>query len=183
MPFNFKRLEIPDVVLIKLKPFGDNRGFFMETYKESDFSAFGIRERFLQDNHSRSVAKGTIRGLHFQKEPRAQAKLIRAVQGSAFDVAVDMRRSSPTFGRWVSAVLSADNKEMLYVPKGFAHGFCTLEENTELIYKCSGMYSPEHESGVAWNDPDIGIKWPADKAILSERDKKWPVLKKGHTYE
>lgn len=185
MPFNFKKLEIPDVILIEPKVFADERGFFVETYKESDFSEAGIAVKFVQDNHSKSVAKGILRGLHFQKEPAFQAKLVRVIAGSIFDVAVDIRKSSPTFGRWVSAHLSGENKNMLYVPVGFAHGFCTLEENTEVIYKCSRVYSAECDRGILWNDKDINIEWPVKEPILSKKDENWPLLKdaKGDLYE
>lgn len=177
MPFNFKRLEIPEVILIKPKVFADERGFFIEIYKDSDFSDFGIKEKFVQENHSKSVSKGVLRGLHFQTPPRTQAKMVRVIFGSIFDVAVDIRKNSPTFGKWVSAVLSGENKDMLYVPEGFAHGFCTLEENTEVIYKCSEIYSPGHDRGIIWNDPALGINWPVENPVLSEKDKVWPLLK------
>jgi len=177
MPFNFKRLEIPEVILIKPTVFTDERGFFTEVYKKSDFLDFGIKNEFLQENHSLSKAKGVLRGLHFQTPPMTQGKLVRVIFGSVFDVAVDIRKNSPTFGSWVSAVLSGENKEMLYVPEGFAHGFCTLEENTEVIYKCSEIYSPGHDRGIIWNDLAIGINWPVENPVLSEKDKVWPLLK------
>ncbi len=176
MPFGFKRTEIPEVVLVRPEVFGDDRGFFMETYKYTDFLEFGIEGCFLQDNQSTSAAKGTLRGLHYQKEPGAQAKLVRVIKGSIFDVAVDIRRDSPSFGKWVSVKLSAGNKEMLYIPKGFAHGYCTLEDNTEGIYKCSDVYSPELERGIIWNDPAIGINWPVDDPVLSDKDRALPSL-------
>ncbi|MCD6093867.1 MAG: dTDP-4-dehydrorhamnose 3,5-epimerase [Candidatus Omnitrophica bacterium] len=178
MSFTFKRLEIPDVILIEPRVLEDERGFFMETYKWTDFTKFGIKERFIQDNHSKSVAKGVLRGLHFQKEPMGQAKLVRVIAGSVFDVAVDIRRDSPTYGKWISVVLSAKNKKMLYIPEGFAHGFCTLEKDSEVIYKCSNIYSPEHERGIIWNDKDINIQWPIENPILSEKDSKLPLLDK-----
>ncbi|TRZ52845.1 MAG: dTDP-4-dehydrorhamnose 3,5-epimerase [Dehalococcoidia bacterium] len=177
MPFKFKNLEIPEVILIKPTVFTDERGFFAETYKKSDFLDFGIKEEFLQENHSLSKTKGVLRGLHFQIPPKAQAKLVRVISGSVFDVALDIRKNSPTFGSWVSAVLSGENKDMLYVPEGFAHGFCTLEENTEVIYKCSRVYSPGHDRGIIWNDPALAIPWPVENPILSEKDKVWPLLK------
>ncbi|MBD3426525.1 MAG: dTDP-4-dehydrorhamnose 3,5-epimerase [Candidatus Omnitrophica bacterium] len=176
MPFEFTRLEIPEVVLISPRVFEDSRGFFMETYKHTDFAGAGINDRFLQDNHSRSFEKGTLRGLHYQAEPRSQAKLIRVVRGSIFDVAVDIRPGSPACGRWVSAVLTDRGKEMLYIPRGFAHGFCTLEEDTEVIYKCSDVYSPEHERGIIWDDAAMSIEWPVEDPTLSERDSCWPGL-------
>ena len=178
MSFSFKRLKIPEVILIEPTVLGDERGFFMESYKYTDFADFGIKERFVQDNHSKSVTKGVLRGLHFQKKPMGQAKLVRAIAGSIFDAAVDIRKNSPTYGKWVSALLSAENKKMLYIPLGFAHGFCTLEENTEVIYKCSDIYSAEHECGIIWNDKDININWPIENPILSEKDSKLPTLDK-----
>jgi dTDP-4-dehydrorhamnose 3,5-epimerase len=180
MPFEFIKTEIPEVILIKPKVFGDQRGFFMETYKKSDFEKAGIETNFVQDNHSKSV-KGVLRGLHYQKEPRAQGKLVRCLRGKIFDVAVDIRPNSPTFGKWVGFELSEENKHMLWIPKGFAHGFLTLEENTEIFYKVSGSeYSPEHDAGIIWNDEQIGINWPLneiEKLILSEKDKNLPNLK------
>lgn len=176
MSFEFKRLEIPEVVLIKPKLRSDERGFFLEVYKQSDFVKFGITDEFVQENHSKSFAKGVIRGLHFQKKPFEQAKLIRVISGSVLDVAVDIRRGSSTFGKWASALLSTKNQSILYIPVGFAHGFCTLEENTEVIYGCSKEYSPEHDRGVIWSDRTINIDWPVGEPILSDRDKKWPSL-------
>ena len=180
MPFEFIKTEIPDVVLIKPRVFSDERGFFMETYKKSDFEKAGIETNFVQDNHSKSV-KGVLRGLHFQKEPKAQGKLVRCLKGKIFDVAVDMRKNSPTFGKWVGYELSEENKYMLWIPEGFAHGFLTLEDNTEIFYKVSNSeYSPEHDAGIIWNDEDINIKWPIENIenlILSEKDKKLPKLR------
>jgi dTDP-4-dehydrorhamnose 3,5-epimerase len=176
MPFRFTRLEIPDIVLIEPVSFPDGRGFFMETYKYSDFAAFGIRENFVQDNHSFS-AQGVLRGLHYQKEPMAQGKLIRCLQGAIFDVAVDIRRASPGFGRWIGAELSAENRHMLYVPPGFAHGFMVLSDMAEIQYKCTREYSPLHERGIIWNDADIGIEWPLADPVLSAKDKLLPGLK------
>lgn len=176
MPFSFQRLEIPEVVLIEPKVFQDGRGFFMETYKFSDFAAFGIAERFVQDNHSRSK-KSVIRGLHYQNPPKAQGKLVRAVVGEIFDVAVDIRRGSPTYGKWVGEKLSSENKRMLYTPPGFAHGFCVLSAEAEVVYKVTEEYAPEHEAGIIWNDPDIGISWPIANPIISEKDAALPCLK------
>lgn len=178
MSFSFQRLSIPDVILVIPKVFSDDRGFFIETYKFSNFADFGIKTQFVQDNHSFSAVSGIVRGLHFQKKPKAQAKLVKVMAGRIFDVAVDIRRNSPTYGKWVSAILSAENKSMLYIPEGFAHGFCVIEENTEVIYKCSQEYCPEYDRGVIWNDETIGIEWPVQKAVLSERDTKWPCLEK-----
>jgi len=177
MPFQFTKLDIPQVILIKPKVFSDERGFFMETYKYSDFAEIGINEQFIQSNHSKSVSKGVVRGLHFQKKPFEQAKLIRTVTGSIFDIAVDIRKNSPTYGKYVFTVLSAENKEILYIPAGFAHGFCTLEEGTEIVYECSKAYSPEHDRGIIWNDRDINIEWPVEKPILSGKDQHWTTLK------
>lgn len=176
MPFSFRRLEIPDVIMIEPGVFRDERGFFMESYKHSEFAAFGIKERFVQDNHSRSK-KGVLRGLHYQNPPRAQGKLVRAVSGEIFDVAVDIRKGSPTYGRWVGVNLSEENMRMLYIPAGFAHGFLTLSDVADVMYKTTDEYSPEHEAGIIWNDPEIGIKWPLDEPVLSPRDARWPGLR------
>ena len=176
MPFQFKRIEIPEVILIEPKVFQDERGFFMETYKYSDFAAFGIAERFVQDNHSRSV-KGVLRGLHYQNPPHAQGKLIRVVVGEIFDVAVDIRKGSPTYGKWVGVKLSAENRRMLYIPPGFAHGFCVLSDVAEVVYKVTAEYAPECEAGIIWNDPGIGIEWPFKHPIISSKDAQWPTLR------
>jgi dTDP-4-dehydrorhamnose 3,5-epimerase len=154
----FTRLAIPDVVLITPKVFGDERGFFMETWRQSWAEELGIDGTFVQDNHSRS-SRGILRGLHFQiKQP--QGKLVRVTSGAVFDVAVDLRRSSPTFGRWVGEVLSADNHRMLWVPPGFAHGFYVLSDSADFVYKCTDYYAPEYERCLLWNDADVGIDWP-----------------------
>ncbi|MFW6112381.1 MAG: dTDP-4-dehydrorhamnose 3,5-epimerase [Chloroflexota bacterium] len=176
MPFNFKNLEIPEVILVEPRVFGDERGFFMETYKAPDFEAAGIKADFPQDNHSRST-KGVLRGLHYQNPPYAQGKLVRAVRGEIFDVAVDIRKGSPTYGRWVSAVLSEENKNMLYVPEGFAHGFCTLSDIAEVMYKATNVYSPESEAGIIWNDDEVNIQWPVQEPVLSDKDQQWPRLR------
>ena len=176
MPFQFKRIEIPEVILIEPKVFQDERGFFMETCKYSDFAAFGIAERFVQDNHSRSV-KGVLRGLHYQNPPHAQGKLIRVVVGEIFDVAVDIRKGSPTYGKWVGVKLSAENRRMLYIPPGFAHGFCVLSDVAEVVYKVTAEYAPECEAGIIWNDPGIGIEWPIKHPIISSKDAQWPTLR------
>lgn len=176
MPFSFKRLEIPDVVLIEPKVFRDDRGFFMESYKRSEFVDFGIDEMFVQDNHSRS-RRGVLRGLHYQNPPRAQAKLVRVIDGEIFDVAVDIRKGSPTYGRWVGVYLSDENMRMLYIPVGFAHGFLALSDVAEVLYKTSDEYSPEHEAGIVWNDPEVGIDWPVEEPVLSPRDCRWPGLR------
>lgn len=171
-------LAIPEVLLLKPKRFGDDRGFFSEVFKESQARNAGIVERFVQDNHSFSAEKGVIRGLHFQAPPVAQGKLIRVTRGSIFDVAIDIRQGSPTYGQHVAAELSADNWSQLWVPPGFAHGFCTLEPNVEVIYKVTAEYSPTSEGGVMWNDAALGIAWPIapSEAVLSGRDTKWPML-------
>lgn len=176
MPFTFKRLDIPDVILVEPKLFKDDRGFFAETYKTTDFKTNGIDLDFVQDNHSKSQA-GVLRGLHFQNNPKAQGKLVRVMQGSVFDVAVDLRKNSPTYGKWVSAVLSDKNHHMLWVPPGFAHGVLVLEDNTHLLYKVSELYSPEHDRSIRWDDPEIGIEWPMTNPSLSEKDLKAAFLK------
>lgn len=175
MPFTFETLAIPEVVLIEPQSFGDARGFFMESYKRSDFAAKGLSQPFVQENHSRS-GRGILRGLHYQKPPYAQGKLVRVIMGEIFDVAVDVRPKSPTRGRWVGVTLSAANRRMLYIPPWCAHGFCVTSDVAEVIYKTTVEYSPAHESGVVWNDPAIGIDWPVDSPILSERDRSWPQL-------
>jgi dTDP-4-dehydrorhamnose 3,5-epimerase len=171
-------LDIPDVKIIRPKKFGDHRGFFSETYTKKTFEAAGLHYDFVQDNHSLSAEVGTVRGLHFQLPPFAQDKLVRVVRGAILDVAVDIRKGSPTFGRHVSAVISAAEWNQILVPIGFAHGFCTLEPDTEVIYKVTNYYSPEHDRGLLWNDPELGIDWPvpADKAQLSDKDHKHPTF-------
>ncbi len=167
---------ISEVRLIKPEVRGDDRGFFMETYHLERFRAAGIDAAFVQDNHSRS-ARGVLRGLHYQ-EPNAQGKLVRCTRGALFDVAVDVRVGSPTFGRWVGAELSESNRLMLWVPPGFAHGFCAIEEGSDLVYKCTALYSPDDEYAIRWDDPDIGIAWPMiEPRQLSPRDRAAPRLK------
>lgn len=165
-------------LLVCTKRHADRRGWFSESFNEMALAERGITCRFVQDNQSMSVRKGTVRGLHFQTPPMAQAKLVRVLRGAILDVAVDIRRGSPTYGQFVTAELSADNGRQLYVPVGFAHGFCTLEDNTEVSYKVSAFYSPQHDSGLRWNDPTIGIPWPikSDSIIVSEKDAKQPLL-------
>jgi dTDP-4-dehydrorhamnose 3,5-epimerase len=172
-------LGIPDVKLITPVKHGDARGFFSETYNKKTLAQAGITLDFVQDNHSFSRQRGTLRGLHYQERPFEQHKLIRAVRGRVLDVAVDIRRGSPTFGKWVSAELSADNWAQILVPAGFAHAFCTLEPDTEIIYKVTNFYSPEHDFGIRWDDPDLNIPWPfpSDQLTLSEKDKHQPRLK------
>lgn len=168
----FEPTAIPDVVLIRPKVYGDARGFFLETWQERTFAAAGIDARFVQDNHSRS-ARHILRGLHYQIE-HTQGKLVRVVTGAVFDVAVDIRRSSPTFGRWVGAVLSDENHQMLWIPPGFAHGFLVLSESADFLYRCTDFYSPQHERAIAWNDPELGIEWPLPEGtapVLSAKDR------------
>jgi dTDP-4-dehydrorhamnose 3,5-epimerase len=173
MPFEFKRLEIPDVILITPKVFTDERGFFIETYQKDDFTKAGITGEFVQQNHSKSV-KGVLRGLHYQKEPYAQAKLVRCIKGEIFDVAVDIRKNSPTFGKYVSAILSEENKNMLYIPRGFAHGFEVLSNEAEVIYSVDNFYAKESESGIRWDNQKINIKWPLKTPLISSKDNLWP---------
>lgn len=176
MPFIFQRLQIPDVILIEPKAHRDPRGFFLETYKQTEFFGNGITDRFVQDNWSHS-SRGTLRGLHFQQPPKAQAKLVMVLKGEVFDVAVDIRKNSPTYGQWVGEILSEQKPQMLYIPVGFAHGFCVLSEEADFIYKVSDEYSRELDRGVRWNDPDIGINWPISNPLLSEKDMLLPLLK------
>lgn len=177
MPFEFEKQAIEDVILVKPKVFGDNRGFFMETYKKSDFFTNGIEVEFNQDNHSKSSAH-VLRGLHFQKAPHGQAKLVRCSRGRIYDIAVDIRKDSKTFGSYVKVELSEANKHMLFIPEGFAHGFVVLSEEAELIYKASGEYCPQADCGIIWNDKDINIDWEIDfEPILSEKDKVQKTLK------
>ena len=172
-------LEIPEVKVLTPRKFGDHRGFFSETYNKRLLADRGIEMDFVQDNHSLSVERGTIRGLHFQTPPYAQDKLVRVAQGSILDVAVDLRRGSPTYGKSVSAVISAESWNQILVPVGFAHGLCTLEPNTVVIYKVSNYYAPDHDLGLLWNDPDLGIDWPVDEAEarLSDKDCRQPRLR------
>ena len=175
MPFTFKQLNIPDVVLVQSKSFSDDRGFFFESFKESEFLSGGIDKKFVQDNFSHSI-RGVIRGLHFQKTPKAQAKLVSVLKGEIFDVAVDIRKNSPTYGKWVSEILSENNHKLLYIPEGFAHGFCVLSEEADVLYKVSNEYSPENEHGIIWNDPKLNIDWPISKPIVSSNDSKLPLF-------
>lgn len=177
MTFEFKKLENPDVILIKTKVFEDERGFFMETYKKDDFEEkAGIKGEFIQDNHSKSK-RGVLRGLHFQKEPYAQAKIVRCVRGEIYDAVVDLRKDSPTFGKYVGVILSEYNKYQLYIPRGCAHGFLVLSDVAEIFYKADSIYAPDHEGGLIWNDSDVNIPWPSDNPILSQKDQKWPTLR------
>ncbi len=176
MPFKFKKLSIPDVILIEPHVFEDQRGFFLENFKESDFKKNGIDTNFIQDNYSYSLKK-VLRGLHFQKLPKAQAKLVTTLKGEIFDVAVDLRKNSTTYGKWVAEILSEENHLSLYIPQGFAHGFCVLSNGANVLYKTTQEYSSEHEGGIIWNDPDLNISWPVDDPILSKKDQTLPFLR------
>jgi dTDP-4-dehydrorhamnose 3,5-epimerase len=179
MPFDFEKIgPIGHIVPILIKPkiFRDGRGFFLETYKHTDFVTAGIKEHFVQDNHSKS-SLGVLRGLHYQKAPRAQGKLVRCVKGKIFDVAVDIRKGSPSYCRWVGVELSEENNLMLYIPPAFAHGFVVLSESAEIMYKCTDEYSPADDRGIIWNDPEININWPVKDPILSEKDRMLPLLR------
>jgi len=175
MPFTFTRYEMSGLVLIEQKTFGDERGFFKEIYRHDTFVENGIEAVFVQDNLSVS-ARDVLRGLHFQLPPKAQAKLVTVIRGAVLDVVVDLRKSSSTYGLWTALNLSADNHHSLYIPEGFAHGFLSLENDTCVAYKTSAEYSPEHEGGIRWNDPRIGIVWPVASPRLSEKDAALPFL-------
>lgn len=173
---NFIKTEIEGVYIIEPKVFGDNRGYFMECYNENVFKAAGLNYKFVQDNESKSK-KSVLRGLHFQKT-YPQAKLVRVLEGEVFDVAVDLRKDSPTYGKWVGVILSSENKRQFMIPRGFAHGFVVLSETATFTYKCDEFYHPEDEGGIMWNDPLVDIKWPIEgEVLLSEKDKKHPLLK------
>lgn len=177
--FNKIETKIEGVYILEPKVFYDNRGYFMETYNAKDFEELGLKYNFIQDNQSKSK-KGVLRGLHFQKE-NTQAKLVRCTRGEVFDVAVDLRTGSKTYGKWESVILSEENKKMIIIPKGFAHGFLVLSEEAEFTYKCDDIYNKNAECGLAWNDKDIGIKWPLDniskeELLISEKDTQWPTL-------
>ncbi len=176
MPFEFEKLKLDGLVLVKPRIYQDDRGFFIESYKKRDFAAAGLPQEFVQDNHSSST-QGVLRGLHYQRGPAAQGKLVRCIAGAILDVGVDIRRGSPTFGKWDAAELSAVNAHMLYLPPGFAHGFLVLSAAAEIIYKCTTEYSPEDEGGIRWNDPDIGVDWTLADPFLSARDGALPFLK------
>jgi dTDP-4-dehydrorhamnose 3,5-epimerase len=179
MSLEVRVLDIPDVKIISSKKHGDARGFFSETYSKRDFAEAGIHLDFVQDNHSLSPQVGTLRGLHYQGHPFAQDKLVRVVSGRILDVAVDVRRASPAFGKWVAAEVSAEEWNQILIPIGFAHAICTLEPNTQLIYKVTNYYAPQHDFGIRWNDQDLNIRWPFpdDRLILSEKDRKQPFFK------
>ena len=176
--FNFIKTEIEGVYIIETKVFGDNRGYFMETYNKEQFAESGLTMEFVQDNQSRST-KGVLRGLHFQTE-HTQGKLVRVTEGEVYDVAVDLRKGSPTYGKYVGVTLTAENKKQFYIPEGFAHGFLVLSENATFTYKCTDFYAPNAEGGIMWNDPDVAIEWPMDgieNIVLSEKDKVHQTLK------
>lgn len=175
MPFEFVPLAIPGLILIKPKVLGDHRGFFLELYKYSDFALAGLKDRLVQDNYSRS-GKGVLRGLHYQKNPKAQGKLVACVRGGIYDVGVDLRKGSAHFGKWIGVNLTEENRHMLYVPPGFAHGFQVVTETAEVMYKCTDEYSPENERGIIWNDPDINVDWPLADPVLSGKDQFYPRL-------
>ena len=181
MGFTFEKTDLPDVLLISSRVFKDDRGYFFETYKKSDFVANGIADEFVQENRSLSI-KGVLRGLHYQIHPHAQGKLVACASGSIFDVAVDIRRDSPHFGRWVGFDLTGENRNMLYVPPGFAHGFYTLSDSAQVVYKVTAEYAPHHEAGIMWNDPEIGIEWPAGRVVLSGRDEEHPGLREAKLF-
>lgn len=172
---NIVKTSLPGLVIIEPKVFGDQRGFFLETWSRKQYGEAGIDENFVQDNLSLSGA-GVLRGLHYQ-HPDTQGKLVYVLQGEVFDVAVDIRTNSPTFGKWEGVVLSGENKRQVYVPRGFAHGFCVLSETALFAYKCTAFYNPGAEAGILWNDPEIGIEWPVSAPVLSEKDTKHPTLR------
>lgn len=176
MPFEFTTLEIPGLALVRPQVFGDDRGFFLELYKHSEFARGGVPEHLVQDNYSKS-AKGVLRGLHYQKAPKAQGKLVMCMKGVIYDVAVDIRKDSPHYGKWISSELTDENRLMLYVPPGFAHGFQVLSDTAEVLYKCTEEYSPSDDRGIIWNDPDINIAWPLKDPVLSGKDKIHPRLR------
>ncbi|MDO4740630.1 MAG: dTDP-4-dehydrorhamnose 3,5-epimerase [Eubacteriales bacterium] len=174
-----KRIDtaLAGVLIIEPQVFGDHRGYFMETYNEAKFREIGIENVFVQDNQSFTAQKGTLRGLHFQNDPAAQAKLVRCGRGAVLDVAVDLRKGSPNYGKWVAVELSAENKRMLFIPRGFAHGFLTLTDDVEFIYKVDNLYSKEHDRSVRFDDPAIGVEWGVEAPVLSQKDIDAPLLK------
>jgi len=176
MSFSFKKLNILDVILVEAKSFEDQRGYFLENYNELIFYENGVSTKFIQDNFSYSK-KNVLRGLHFQRNPKAQAKLVTVFSGEIFDVAVDLRKNSPTYRKWVGEILSDQNHKSLYIPEGFAHGFCVLSEDATVLYKINQEYSPKHESGIIWNDPELNISWPISEPTLSKKDQILPLLR------
>jgi dTDP-4-dehydrorhamnose 3,5-epimerase len=181
MSFEFIRKEIGDIILIKPKVFKDERGYFFETYRESDYKDFGIQEKFIQFNHSHSI-EGVLRGLHYQLPPSSQGKLIRCVRGQIFDVSVDIRKGSETFGKWVSLILSEQNRYICYIPPGFAHGYFTMSDKADVLYSVTAVYSPESERGIVWNDPTLNISWPDKHVIVSERDRCHPSFEEAELF-
>lgn len=175
MPFRLQKLSIPDILLLEPDVHHDGRGFFIESYKASELALVGLHEPFVQDCHSKST-RSILRGLHFQRK-NPQSKLIRVIQGKIFDVVVDIRFGSPTYGLWTSTNLSEENRYILYIPSGFAHGFCVLSDTAEILYKMTQEYDPKNQDGILWNDPDIGITWPLKNPILSQKDLEFPRLK------
>lgn len=173
----FTKTKLDGVVIIEPDVFGDHRGFFMESWSEKKMEEAGLHYNFVQDNHSMSSIKGTLRGIHFQKGDKAQAKLVRCVKGAVLDVAVDLLHDSPTYKQWVAVELSAENKKQLLIPRGFGHGFVTLTDEVEFLYKADNYYAPEAEGGIRWNDPDVGVDWGVESPILSAKDEKNPLLK------
>jgi dTDP-4-dehydrorhamnose 3,5-epimerase len=169
--------KLAGIHIVEVEVHGDHRGFFMESYNSQKFKEFNIHYSFIQDNHSLSVETGVLRGMHYQLNPKSQTKLVRVISGAIYDVVVDIRRNSSTFGQWVGVILSESNKRQLLIPKGFAHGFCTITPNSQVVYKVDEYYSPECDRGILWNDPAIGIDWPTSNPILSDKDKKHPLLK------
>ena len=176
MPFRFTPTEISGVMIVEPRVFRDERGFFIETYKRSEFAAHGITDVFVQGNWSRS-SKGTLRGLHYQKDPKGQGKLVGAMAGEIFDVIVDIRKGSPNYGKWLGVTLASKSHKMLYVPRGFAHGFCVVSEAADVVYMATAEYAPDCEAGICWNDPDLGIEWPIADPNLSRRDQNLPRLR------
>ena len=170
------KTKLESVVIIEPDVFGDNRGFFMESWNKKKMAEAGLDYDFVQDNHSKSTVKGTLRGIHFQKGDKAQAKLVRCVKGAVLDVAVDLRRNSPTFKQWVGVELSEENKKQLLIPRGFGHGFVTLTDDVEFLYKADNYYAPAADAGIRWNDPEIGVEWGIENPILSDKDKNNPFL-------
>ncbi|NUN49041.1 MAG: dTDP-4-dehydrorhamnose 3,5-epimerase [Candidatus Brocadiae bacterium] len=177
MPFTFETLPVPGLILIRPRAFGDERGYFLETWRKAEFERAGIRADWIQDNEAHSARRGTLRGLHFQRDPHAQAKLVRCVHGSVWDVAVDLRPGSPTRGRFAAVELSAENRSVLFVPRGFAHGYLTLTDGADVLYKVDADYAPAAEGGLAWDDPDLAIPWPLAPVELNPRDRAWPRLR------
>lgn len=179
MPITVLDTSLADLKLIEPKVFGDSRGFFVESYSERDFQAAGLCATFVQDNHSYSSQKGVLRGLHYQTQPHTQTKLVRVTRGAVYDVVLDLRKSSPSFGKWEGFELSAENFRMLWIPQGFAHGFCTLSDDVEFFYKNDRFYTPAAEGGILWNDPDLAIAWPLPDSgpVLSDKDTRHPCFK------